>query len=64
MPRSVSVGSMIRQLEGMLGTSGLNPWERGFVENMVSVTDHGNKTSHLYENQVLKVEEVWSKHFA
>lgn len=64
MARSVSVGTMIEQLSGLLGTIDLNDWERGFVQNMVEVSKGGMKTSHLSEERVAKVEQVWSKHFA
>lgn len=64
MPRAVSVGAMIEQLSGLLGTADLSDWEQGFVENMVRESGGGMKTSRLSEAQVDKVEQVWRKHFA
>lgn len=64
MGRSVSVGTMIEQLSGLLGTADLSDWEQGFVENMVRESGGGMKTSRLSEAQVDKVEQVWRKHFA
>lgn len=59
-----SVGQQIKQLEGLLGTSAVNDWETGFIESMVNNTDHGNRTTHLTENQVEKVDQIYGKHFA
>ena len=61
---STSVGTMVKQLCGMLGTNDLTPWETGFVEAIRDGTNDGAKTSHLTSKQVEKIEQVWSKHFA
>lgn len=58
-----SLGAMVKQLGAMLGTSDLNAWEQGFVENVVSTTDDGANTARLSDAQVAKVEGIYAKHF-
>ena len=60
--RTVSIGTMVKQLEGMLGTRDLSIWERGFVDSVVEQTRDG--TTNLSDKQVTVVERIWQKHFA
>ncbi len=59
-----SIGQMIRQLEGLVGTSDLNDWENDFVENQVQRTGHGKMTEGLSEKQVEIIQKIYNKHFA
>jgi len=62
--RTVSVGAMIRQLAGMVGTNDLSDWENRFLKNIVERSGEGLRTSSLSSDQVEKLEEIWTKHFA
>lgn len=63
--RTVSVGTMIEQLHGLLGTGDLNKWENGFVEDIHEKYELWNKnTQHFSGKQVESVERVWRTHFA
>lgn len=64
MSRVVSVGTMVKQVGALVGTSSLNSWETGFVENVVRDSRNGDNTPALTEPQVDKLEEIWREHFA
>lgn len=59
-----SIGQMIMQIDGLLGTQNLSEWENEFVENIVERTNHGNRTTGLSPKQVEVVERIYRKHFA
>lgn len=63
MPQLVSTTTMIRRLEGMLGTKDLSDWEQGFVETLVARLEAGQVTQ-LTERQVETLERLHGKHFA
>ncbi len=60
----VSVGAMVQQLAGLLDTEYLSDWEDGFIRSMVDKTANGQRTSHLSEQTVEKIEELFRRHFA
>ena len=60
---NVSVGAMLRQIAGMVGTKDLSPWETGFLKNVLTRTNDGARTSILTADQVEKVEQIYEKHF-
>lgn len=62
--RQVTPGTMVKQLAGLLDTKDLNDWEQGFVENVVTRSQNGDKTSALSGPTAEKVEEVYRRHFA
>lgn len=64
MSQQVSVGSMVKQVAALLGTTSLNPWEQGFIESVVRASNNGANTPALTDNQVDKLEEIWRQHFA
>ena len=59
-----SLGTMVQQLEAMLGTNDLTAWEDSFVRNIVERSDHGKQTGKLTINQIARMEELYRKHFA
>jgi len=59
-----SVGTMLKQLEGMLGTADLSDWEQKFVANCLEQSDQGQHTPKLTGKQVEKIAQVWEKNFA
>lgn len=63
MSRTVSTTTMIRRLEGMLGTKDLSEWEQGFVETLVAKLEAGQVTQ-LTERQVETLERLHREHFA
>lgn len=60
----VSVGTMVKQLSGMLGTDDLTDWEKKFVQNIDERSENGKHTLLLTDNQTDIIERLWSKHFA
>lgn len=58
-----SIGAMVQQIEGMLGTNDLTPWEQKFVENIAERSDHGKNTGKLSDKQIARMEEIYRKHF-
>jgi hypothetical protein len=58
-----SIGSMIKQLEPLLDTKDLTPWEDGFVRRLVELSDHGRDTLKLSVNQIGRLVELYRKHF-
>lgn len=59
-----SVGAMIQQLEGLLGTEDATPWESEFIKSISERSSGGKATIDLTAKQVEKIESIWSKHFA
>jgi hypothetical protein len=65
MTRTVSIATMIEQLDGLRDTTDLNDWEQGFVTHVIRIYLCAHKrTSALSGGKVEKIEEIWSKHFA
>lgn len=65
MTRTVSIGTMIDQLDGLRDTNDLNEWEQGFVTNILERYLLAKKdTRWMSSKQVDVVERVWRKHFA
>lgn len=58
-----SIGQMIDQLDGMLGTKDLTTWEDQFLTDMSERTNCGVNTGALSEKQVAVVERIYRKHF-
>lgn len=65
MTRTVSIGAMIEQLDGLRDTRDLNEWEQGFVTSILERYLVAHKDSRcLSAKQVECVEKIWKKHFA
>lgn len=64
MATYVSIGTMIKKLEGLIGTKDVSEWEDNFIDSILQQTDSGKKTSHLSEKQVAVIEKLHTKHFA
>jgi hypothetical protein len=64
VPAAVSVGTMLKRLAGLVDTKDLSVWETNFVRDQLMRTDQGARTAHLSGNQVSKIEQIFSKHFA
>ncbi|OQA34015.1 MAG: hypothetical protein BWY57_00812 [Betaproteobacteria bacterium ADurb.Bin341] len=62
--KTISIGSMIRQISGLSGTKDVTEWESGFIANIVDKTFDGRDTTMLTGKQVETVERIYSKHFA
>lgn len=62
--KMVSIGTKIKQIEGLHDTPDLTTWENDFVESIVTRTNHGERTDGLSEKQIDNVERIWGKHFA
>lgn len=61
---SKSIGAMIEQVSGMLGTDDLTDWESDFVQSISDRIGERKDTARLSERQVEMVERIWRKHFA
>jgi len=58
-----SIGQMIDQLDGMLGTKDLTQWEDQFLTHITEQTNCGINTGSLSEKQVAIIERIYRKHF-
>lgn len=57
-----SVRQMVDQLAGLIGTKDVNPWENGFLLNMVEIRDD---TKREYTSKQLElIERLHARHFA
>lgn len=65
MTRTISIGTMIEQLDGLRDTRDLGEWEQGFVTNILErYLTAGKDTRWMSSKQVDIVERIWRKHFA
>ena len=65
MTRTISIGTMIEQLDGLRDTDDLSEWEQGFVTNIIErYLTSGKDTRWMSSKQVDIVERIWRKHFA
>ena len=60
----VSIGTKIKQLNGLCGTSDFSVWIEGFVNGIVRKTENGRDTSMLTAKQIDVIESEWKRHFA
>lgn len=58
-----SIGQMIDQLDGLLGTSDITAWEQQFISDISERTLCGKVTTGLSEKQVAIVERTYRKNF-
>jgi len=58
-----SLGAMVLQLAGMVGTKDLSKWETDFVCSVGRRTADGEHTGCLSERQIDRIEELYRKHF-
>ena len=58
-----SIGQMIDQLDGMLGTKDLTKWEDQFLTDITDRTNCGINTTVLSEKQVAVIDRIYRKHF-
>lgn len=66
MSRTVSLASMLEQINGLRGTRDITPWEDGFIKSAYGwFQSTGKKDStSLTSKQAATVEEIWKRHFA
>lgn len=65
MTKTVSIGAMIEQLDGLRDTRDLNEWEQTFVTSVLERYLLANKnTQGLSSKQVECIEKIWKRHFA
>jgi hypothetical protein len=64
MPRTVSLGAMIRQLGGLQGTKDLSKWETEFLRDVIGYSNNGTDTHALSAKQAEVIERLYRKHFA
>jgi len=65
MTRTVSIGTMIEQLDGLRDTKDLSDWEQGFVTSILErYLTAAKDTRWMTSKQVDVVERIWKKHFA
>lgn len=58
-----SLGAMVKQLAGMLGTDDLNEWETDFVQHVYDQSGEGEDTTYLSTKQVETISRIYNKHF-
>lgn len=59
-----SINNMVKKCAGLIDTRDVSDWENRFLKNVKQLTDDGDNTSGLSENQVGRSEEIYEKHFA
>jgi len=59
-----SLGAMVKQLAGMVGTKDLSKWETDFVCRVGRRTADGEQTGCLTERQIDRLTELYEKHFS
>lgn len=64
MTVSVSIGTKLEQIVGLLGTRDVNSWEQGFIESVRGALPPHGQTTALSGKQVEKIEQIWTKHFS
>lgn len=65
MSRTVSIGSMIEQLDGLRDTDDLTPWEQEFVTSVLQRYLTAKKDSTVITpKQAEVIDRIWRKHFA
>lgn len=64
MSRVVSIGTMIKQINGLRGTEDVNAWEDNFIMCINTETMNGTQTQRLSENKINVIEKLYRRHFA
>ena len=64
MTRTVSLGTQVKQVMGLLDTKDLGQWENQFVRSIAERTSDGTRTELLSERQIECLGRIWQKHFA
>jgi hypothetical protein len=59
-----SINNMVKKCAGLIDTRDVTDWENRFLKNVKQLTNDGDNTSSLSENQVGRLEEIYEKHFA
>lgn len=59
-----SIGQMIQQIEGLLGTEDISDWEDEFITSVVERTNQGTTTGTLTPKQIEQIERIYKRHFA
>ena len=58
-----SLGAMVKQLAGMVGTDELTEWEDEFVQSVFNQSGEGQDTAFLTSRQVETINGIYRKHF-
>lgn len=64
MSRTVSIGTMIKQIAGLRGTKDCTQWESDFITSVIRFSREGYDTQNLSERQIAVIERIYRKHFA
>ena len=59
-----SLGQMIKQIAGLVGTRDVNDWETKFITGIVQLTDNGENTKYLSPPRIDVIERIYRRHFA
>lgn len=63
MMATVSIGTMVERIAGLLGTKDISAWEDGFISSVRAKSNNGRDTTRLTEKQVETVERIFTKHY-
>lgn len=58
-----SLNSQLTQLAGLVGKKDVCSWEQKFITSILQQSSGGKDTTALSEKQVLKIEEMYERHF-
>lgn len=64
MSRVVSIGTKIKQIYGLVGTSDLSRWENSFADDLWIKTQCGMKTEWVTDKQISVIDRIYERHFA
>lgn len=64
MPRTVSLGVMIQQLDALVGTHDVSVWEEKFIASVSGYADARRNRKILSDKQIEIVEQIYRQHFA
>jgi hypothetical protein len=60
---TISIGSMIKQCSGLIGTKDASEWEQNFIFDISQKTGDGKDTTKLSSRQVDTIENIYKKNF-
>jgi hypothetical protein len=62
--RTISLGTMIKQIAALAGTKDVSEWEDQFIESVVGFSGNGEDTRAITDKQIAVIERIHRKHFS
>lgn len=64
LERVVSLSTKVKQVTGLAGTNQVDRATSDFLETVEAITHDGRDTSKLKPQEIARVEQIFSEHFA